>query len=98
MALLTSGKATLSEVARLVGTSQQRVHGWLKYEIRHKRPPWPHGSTRRFDLDVRAARAAWLAKQLAVEIEALGTEDRATEREWDAALKLFRRRLSNRTE
>jgi hypothetical protein len=98
MALLTTGRATLSEVARLAGTSRQRVQHWVKYGIEHKGPPWPRGSTRRLDLDVRAARAAWLAKQWAAEIEALGTEDRATEREWDAALKRVRRRLSAKAE
>jgi hypothetical protein len=96
MELLTSGRVTLSEVAHLAVTSQQRVHNWVKYGFEHKGPPGSRGSTRRFDLDVRAARAAWQAKQLVVEIDALGTEDRATEREWDAALKLVRRRLSNK--
>ena len=87
MALLTTGRATVSEVARLAGTSRQRVQHWVKYGIEHKGPPWPRGYTPPLELDVRAARSAWLAKQWAAEIEALGAEDHATEHEWDAALK-----------
>jgi transposase-like protein len=41
MALLTTGRATVSEVARLAGTSRQRVQHWVKYGIEHKGPPWP---------------------------------------------------------
>jgi len=100
MALLTSGRATVSEVARLAGTSRQRVQHWVKYGIEHKGPPWPRGNrpTSRLDLDVKAARTEWLANQWRAEIENLETEDHATEREWDAALKRVRRRLSAKAE
>jgi hypothetical protein len=98
MALLTAGRATVSEVARLAGTSRQRVQHWVKYGIEHKGPPWPRDATRRLNLDVQAARAEWLAKQWKAEIETLEAEDRETEREWDAALKRVRRRLSAKAE
>ena len=98
MALLTDGRATVSEVARLAGTSRKRVQHWVKYGIEHKGPPWPRDATRRLNLDVQAARAEWLAKQWKAEIETLEAEDRETEREWDAALKRVRRRLSAKAE
>ena len=56
IAMLTAGQATLSEVARLAGTSRQRVQHWARYGIEHKGPPWPSGPTSRLDLDVKAAR------------------------------------------
>ena len=63
MALLTTGRATVSEVARLAGTSRQRVQHWVKYGIEHKGSPWPRSYTPPLEHDVRAARSAWLAKQ-----------------------------------
>lgn len=39
-----------------------------------------------------------MAKQWKAEIETLEAEDRETEREWDAALKRVRRRLSAKAE
>jgi transposase-like protein len=99
MALLKSGRATISEVARLVGTSRQRVQHWVKYGIDHKGPPWRPGPTKRVDFDVQAAREEWLAKQWQAEIvKALEVEDHATEREWGAAFKRMRRRLSAKAE
>ena len=95
MALLESGRATISEVARLVGTSRQRVQHWVKYGIDHKGPPWRRGPSKRLDLDVREE---WLAKQWQAEIKALEVEDHATEREWGAAFKRVRRRLSAKAE
>lgn len=83
MTLLKSGRATISEVARLLGTSRQCVQHWVK------RPQY---------LDVQAAREEWLAKQWRAEIKALEVEDHATEREWDAAFKRARRRLSAKAE
>jgi hypothetical protein len=83
MTLLRSGRATIPEVARLLGTSRQCVQHWVK------RPQY---------LDVQAAREEWLAKQWQAEIEALEVEDHATEREWDAAFKRARRRLSAKAE
>jgi transposase-like protein len=97
LALLTTGRATVSEVARLAGTSRQRVQHWVKYGIEHKGPPWPRNYKPPVALDVQAARAEWLAKQWEAEMGALGVEDREDEREWDAALKRVRRRLSSKS-
>jgi len=58
IAMLTAGQATLSEVARLAGTSRQRVQHWARCGIEHKGPPWPSSPTSRLDLDVKAARGA----------------------------------------
>jgi transposase-like protein len=84
IAMLTAGQATLSEVARLAGTSRQRVQHWARYGIEHKGPPWPSGPTSRLDLDVKAARDGLLARQWAAELEKLEVEDREanTEQEW----------------
>jgi hypothetical protein len=85
MAMMIAGQATVSEVARLAGTSRQRVQHWAKYGIDYKGPPWPKKSEPAFDLDVKAARNALLAKQWAAELEKLEVEDyEATEQEWQA--------------
>jgi hypothetical protein len=85
MALLTAGQATVSEVARLAGTSRQRVQHWVRYGIdgrdytAHIKPPRPP----RDPLDVKAARDGLLAKQWAAELGKLEAEDgEATEQEW----------------
>jgi|KBSSwiStaDraftv2_1062776.scaffolds.fasta_scaffold1927875_1 transposase-like protein len=68
IAMLTAGQATLSEVARLAGTSRQRVQHWARCGIEHKGPPWPSSPTSRLDLDVKAARDGLLARQWAAEL------------------------------
>jgi hypothetical protein len=85
MAMMIAGQATVSEVARLAGTSRQRVQHWAKWGD-YKGPPWPKKSEPAFDLDVKAARNALLEKQWAAEIEKLEAEDREanTEQEWQA--------------
>jgi hypothetical protein len=52
LALLTSGRATVAEVARLLRSSRQRVQVWC--QTRH--------------VDVTATRAKWLAQQWKAEL------------------------------